>query len=110
MYFILHYPIGNSVDYSSGPYPVRINAGDTNVLYSIPINDDDILEGNEEFHLSFNLSLLLSRVIVTNPKQATVIIMDDDGKCIINLCINTLVVYSSNPYIMRNSHKYSLIF
>ena len=106
MYFILYYPIGNSVDYSSGPYSVRINAGDTKVLFSILINDDDILEGNEEFHLSFNLSLLLSRVIVTNPKQATVIIMDDDGKCIINSSINTLVVYSSNPYIIHNSNMF----
>ena len=80
----MSYLLGNSVDYDTGPYLVRINAGETSVLLSIPINDDDILEGNEEFYLSFNLSLLPNHVNVTNPEQATVIIMDNDGKYIRN--------------------------
>ena len=99
MYLIVCYSIGNGVDYESGPYSVSISAGETtSVPLSIPINDDDILEGNEEFHLSFNLSLLPNYVNVTNPKNATVIIMDDDGKYIIISSYTYIVIVVMHPY------------
>ena len=110
----MSYLLGDSLDYGTGPYLVRINAGETSVLLSIPINDDDILEGNEEFHLSFNLSMLPSRVNVTNPEQATVIIMDDDGKYIIeslyvDKSVMVIVLYLNDfqKYfaLLRNSRR-----
>ena len=39
-----------------------------------------ILEGNEGFYLIINASSVPSRVIVANPDQVEVIIVDNDGK------------------------------
>ena len=47
--------------------------------FAVPITDDDVLEGNENFNLTINISSLPNRV-VTNPHQATVKIVDNDGK------------------------------
>ena len=52
----------------------------TSVPFDIPINDDDILEGDEDFMLTINPSSVPTGVTVGNPDQATVTIMDDDGK------------------------------
>ena len=55
-------------------------AGETRVPFNIPITDDDILEGNENFLLTIESSSLPSGVTVGNPGQATVTIVDDDRK------------------------------
>ena len=53
----------------------------TSVPFDIPINNDDILEGSENFTLTINPSSLPpTGVTVGNPGQATVTIVDDDGK------------------------------
>ena len=52
----------------------------TSVPFNIPITDDDILEGNENFTLTINPSSLPNSVFVGNPGQATVTIVDDDGE------------------------------
>ena len=46
------------MDYDSGPYTVTFAAGETIVTFNIPITDDDILEGNENFTLIINSSSL----------------------------------------------------
>ena len=71
---------GAGEDYESGPYSVMIPARMTSVSFDIPITNDDVLEQNENFNLTINTSSLPSRVFATNPYQATVTIMDDDGK------------------------------
>ena len=72
---------GGGVDYNSGPYPVIILAGETDVQFDVMINDDDVLEGNETFYLTINLTTSLpSYIVVGNPGQATVTIVDNDGK------------------------------
>ena len=68
------------MDYGSGPYTVTFPAGVTSVPFDIPINDDDILEGDEDFMLTINPSSVPTGVNVGNPDQATVTIMDDDRK------------------------------
>ena len=76
----VYYVTGGGVDYESGPYTVVIPAGETRFPFAVPITDDDVLEGNENFNLTINASSLPNCVIVTNPYQATVTIVDNDGK------------------------------
>ena len=52
----------------------------TSVSFDIPINDDDILEGNENFTLTIDPSSLPTGVTVGIPDQATVTVVDNDGK------------------------------
>ena len=69
------------MNYVSGPYSVLFSAGQIRVSFSIAILDDVILEGNENFGLIINPPRMLSNnVIVGNPGQATVTIVDNDGK------------------------------
>ena len=73
---------GGGVDYNSGPYTVTFPAGVTTVSFNIPITDDNVLENNEDIQIEINVSSLPSRVFVGNPSQATVTIVDNDGKII----------------------------
>ena len=69
------------MDYGSGPYTVTFPAGITRVPFDIPIINDTISEGNEDFILTINpTSLPPTGVSVGSPDQVTVIIRDDDGK------------------------------
>ena len=67
------------MDYTSGTYSITIPAGVMSVPFSIPINDDSIFEGNENFILIINSSLP-NGVKSGNPDQATMIIVDNDCK------------------------------
>ena len=71
------------MDYGSGPYTVTIPAGTTSVPFNIPINDDMILEGNEDFMLTIIPSSLPTNVSVSSPDQATVTIVDVGSKQIV---------------------------
>ena len=50
------------------------------VPFDIPIADDDILEGNENFDIIIVPGSLPDDVSVGNPGRATVNIIDDDRK------------------------------
>ena len=76
----MYYVTGGGVDYTAGPYTVVIRAGEISAPFDVPIIDDDVLEENEVFNLIINSSSLPSHVIVITPYQATVIIVDHDGK------------------------------
>ena len=67
------------MDYTSGPYSVTFPAGVMSVPFSISINDDNIFEENENFTLTIDSSLPTG-VMVGNPGQATVTIIDNDCK------------------------------
>ena len=71
---------GRGVDYSSGPYVVTFSAGVTRVSFVVVISNDNVLEGDEKFHLVIDPSPLPTGVTVSNPAQAAVTIFDDDGK------------------------------
>jgi len=75
---------GGGVDYDSGPYTVRFPAGQTSVLFDIFINDDNILEENEIFSLTIDSGTLPDHIVVDTSHEVTVIILDNDGKYIIN--------------------------
>lgn len=55
-------------------------AGVTIASCNIPITDDVVFEGNEDIKLEIISSSLSSDVVVGNPDQATVTIVDDDSK------------------------------
>ena len=61
-------------------YSIVFHTGMTNVSFNISIRDDDMLEGNETFILDINPTSLPDSVTVDDPGQATVMIVDDDGK------------------------------
>ena len=68
------------MDYTSGPYTVTFPAGSTTATFDVPINDDNILEGNEDFILNIDGASLPTGVTAGSPDEATVTIVDDDGK------------------------------
>ena len=67
------------MDYTSGPYTVTFPAGETTATFNIPITDDMILEGDENFMLTINQTLPTG-VTHGTPGEATVNIVDDDRK------------------------------
>ena len=71
---------GGGVDYDSGPYNITFQAGTTSVPFNVLITDDDILEDDENFLLTVDLSLLPDNITASDPYQATVTIVDKDGK------------------------------
>ena len=71
------------MDYTSGPYTVTFPAGQTTATFDVPMIDDDILEGNENFMLTIDETSLPDRVTRGSPGEATVTIVDDDGKEIV---------------------------
>ena len=68
------------VDYDSGIYNIVIPAGETSVPFDVPINNDNILEGNENFDLTIIRNTLPDGVTRGDPFSATVTIRDDDSK------------------------------
>ena len=75
--------IGN-VDYTAGLYNITFSAEDVTTTFNISITDDNLLEAIEEFNLTIS-SISSSRILSGNTEQATVFIVDNDGKYIINL-------------------------
>ena len=59
---------------------MTFTAGQTSAPFSVPINDDNILENAETFNVTIIHSSLPDRVTVVDPHEATVIIGNDDGK------------------------------
>ena len=99
--------VGGGIDYDSGPFTVTIQAGQISSILTVPINDDNILEGNENFNVHINQHSLPIRVFVGDRDQATVTILDDDGKnnsfCIIGSNfesqLNCHMQYLTNSYL-----------
>ena len=71
-------------DYVPGPYNVTIPAGHTSVSFDVPIIDDNILEDNENFSLVIIPESLPNLLSHGNPSMATMIIVNDDSKCIVS--------------------------
>ena len=55
-------------------------AGVISASFDVPINDDNILEEDEIFKFTIDLSSLPNAVTGSNPLQATVTVVDDDCK------------------------------
>ena len=72
------------MDYTSGPYTVTFPAGQTTATFSISINDDDIVEGDENFMLTIDPSSLPPNVTRGTPAETTVTIVNDDRKWLVS--------------------------
>ena len=68
------------IDYNTGPYSVTFHSGATRALCVVAINDDNEVEGTEDFTLSIDPSSLPSNLTIGDPGQATVTIRDNDGE------------------------------
>ena len=65
------------MDYNSEPYTVTFPVGDTTAMFNIPINDDNVYEGNENFMLTIRSTSLPDGITPGKPDKATVTIVDD---------------------------------
>lgn len=70
-------------DYASGPYNVTFIAGDMIAAFDVPVNNDHVFEGNENFTLFIDRSSLFINVTVIDPMEATVTIIDDDSEYLV---------------------------
>jgi len=70
-------------DYDHGPYNVTFPAGETIISFDVSIFNDNTMEGVENFNLIINPSSLPSGVIVGDPGQVTVTIVDDECKYVL---------------------------
>ena len=71
------------MDYTSGPYIVIFPAGVTLATFSIPITDDNTLEGPGHFMITIDPISLPIDVTVGNPNKATVTITHIHGRYIV---------------------------
>ena len=76
----MHVLVGVNNDYGPGPYTNTFLPGRVNSSLTIPITDDNVLEGNEMFNLTVRVTsaLILSRVATGSVSQVTVNILDND--------------------------------
>jgi len=71
---------GGGVDYVSGPYTVTFPVGQSSVSFDVLINNDNLLEDDEIFTLTIMQNTLPNRVSRGSTSQATVTIVNNDGK------------------------------
>ena len=71
-------------DYTTGPYSITFCAGSTRALVIVPLVDDDLLEGAEDFTLSIDLSSLPSCITTGVHDKTLVTINDNDCKFFLN--------------------------
>ena len=71
---------GGGTDYTSGPYTVTFSAKSTRASFDVSITNDTLLERDETFILTIDLTSLPSKVTVGISNSSTVTIMDDEGK------------------------------
>ena len=72
--------LGGGHDYAFEPYPITFTAGVTIAPFNITIIDNSICDNNKTFILAVNpyaYSLLTSNVIIGDPSDTTVTILDD---------------------------------
>ena len=68
------------------------------VPFEIPITDDSVYEGDEDFVLTIDSSSLPTGGSVGDPGQATVTILDDDRK--LQLCTKTDTIKVIGSYLL----------
>ena len=67
------------MDYTDKTYTVTFPAGQTTATFNVSITDDNMLETDENFMLTINLSIS-DNVFIGNPDQTTVTIVDNECK------------------------------
>ena len=80
-------------DYNPGPYSVTFPSGVTIASFDISITDDNIFEGSEDVKIEIVNASLSNGILVSDPDQATITIVDDDGKTDFVICN----IYNRSP-------------
>ena len=78
-------PLNPDNDYTMGLYNITFPVNVTTRLVDIPVCDDRVFEGDERFSILIVSNSSPDNVISGSLDQATVIILDDDCKLIINV-------------------------
>ena len=82
------------MDYDSTPINATFTAGTTRAMVNVSVINDDIVELQETFDLSFTIpSSLQGQVISGTIATATGIIADDDSKKILLESVNLLYMF-----------------
>ena len=68
------------IDYKFAKNYIIFNAGETSVVLRNPVLDDDIVESDEYFFLTINPPSLSTGVIVGDPGQTTITIVNEDSE------------------------------
>ena len=108
----------DGTDSEKGPYCVTIPKGTISADYCINITNDEVLESDETFIIHINKTALHPDVVLVEPDEATVTIMDDEFKqnkngtykyCIITflhphelISLSMMVGYGGNMYIFHS--------
>ena len=74
--------LAESEDFSSDPIPVLIPTQSSMVCISIPVHDDGIFEGPQQFSVTLNISLADPRLRLGATTEANVTIVDNDSKAV----------------------------
>ena len=74
------YDFTGSSDYIPGPYNVTIPAGQTSILFHVPIINDNVLEIHEKLMVAIAPESLPKLVSHGNPNMAIATIVNDDSK------------------------------
>jgi len=69
----------------------------TSISFDVPINDDNIFEGNETLQLVITTSSLPSRVSQAVPNQTSITIFDNDGKY--SVCFSQQVAFLTDTVV-----------
>lgn len=68
------------MDYDSRPFSITFIAGVNDISLKVPIIDDDIYEGTENFNVSIDLLTLPDNIDVVRPTVVVFISDDSDSK------------------------------
>ena len=68
-------------DYDPGPYKVIFPAEQTTIEFNVSIIDDNVLENDEQFNLMIDGGALPDDIMLGDPHTTVVTIVNDDGKC-----------------------------
>ena len=79
--------VTGNMDYQLRPFSLTFTASVNAIPVTVVLIDDNIFEGNETFTLTIDPSSLPNNVMVTQPSEVVVVILDNnDGRCIIKAC------------------------
>ena len=78
IYCALKFNLTGDADYTSGPYDVTFRKGEQKKYFSIPILDDKLYEGKEDFNVAIHE--LPHGIVRAYPYAATIEIRDDECK------------------------------
>ena len=101
--------VGGNIDFNSVPQTVTIIAGTNSSTISIPVINDNIVEGNETFNMSLTMPSSLCPGITTGAitsATATIIDTSSELKCwlpvicnVVTICVDISVSFTQDQFI-----------